>query len=354
MSRVFAAAALCVFLAAPAARSAEIDMVKRVEELKGLKFGMFIHWSLATFTGNDIALGGTKVSVFNPGGCDTDQWASVAKEADMRYMLFVTKHADGFCLWDTKTTGRKATNSPLGKDVLAGVRKSCDKHGLKLALYYGQGDWTWPGAIDGGANWPGAVKGKKYPGGMVSGVDQGGGSNPEVKKAQLKELLTEYGPVEFIWFEHSLGDGGLNHQATAAFVKSLQPGCFVGFNHGPPAGDLRLGEDGRPARLDDPSGAGVGRRQEGIGEYKGYLAAEFSVTIQRERDKRALWFYSSPENDDQAMPAEAIFRLYQGAVKYGNIFTLDLGPDRAGRLREIDVKTLRKVGVMIRESSTGK
>ena len=72
---------------------------------------------------------------------------------------------------------------------------------------------------------------------MVSGVDQGGGSNPEVKQAQLKELLTQYGPVEFIWFEHALGDGGLDQPATAAFVKSLQPGCFVGFNHGPPAGD---------------------------------------------------------------------------------------------------------------------
>ncbi len=328
-------------------------MTKRAEELKALKFGMFIHWSLATFTGSDIALGSTKISLFNPGGCDTDQWASVAIEAGMGYLLFVTKHADGMCLWDTKTTDRKVTNSPLGKDVLAEVRRSCDKHGLKLALYYGQGDWTWPDAIDGGANWPGATKGKKYPGGMTSGVDQGGGSNPEVKKAQLKELLTQYGPVEFIWFEHALGDGGLDQPATAAFVKSLQPGCFVGFNHGPPAGDLRLGEMGSPTPLDDPRGAGVGAKQPEIRNYTGFLAAEFCVPILGGR-KAGRWFYAGPEYDDQAMPAEDIVQLYQGAVKVGNIFTLDVAPDRAGRLREVDVKTLHKAGEMIRASASDK
>jgi alpha-L-fucosidase len=62
----------------------------------------------------------------------------------MGYILFLTKHHDGFCLWDTETTQRKVTRSPLGKDVLAAVRKSCDKYGLKLALYFSEGDWTWP------------------------------------------------------------------------------------------------------------------------------------------------------------------------------------------------------------------
>lgn len=353
MSRLFAAVvSSAVFVAAPVARSAEVDMAKRVEELKALRFGMFIHWSLATFTGGDIALGSTDLSVFNPSGCDTDQWAAVAKDAGMGYILFVTKHADGMCLWDTKTTDRKVTRSPWGKDVLAAVRKSCDKYGLKLALYYGQGDWTWPDAVDGGADWPGAVKGKPYPGGMTSGVPQGGGSNPVVKKAQLKELLTQYGPVEFIWFEHALGDGGLDQPATAAFVKSLQPGCFVGFNHGTPAGDLRLGEMGRPSALDDPSGAGVGRKQPGIGDYKGYLVADFDVAIQSGANKRTMWFYNGPEYDNEALSAEAIFRLYQGAAKHGNIFTLDLGPDRTGRLRKIDVETLHKVGEMIRAGSS--
>ena len=114
----------------------------------------------------------------------------------MGYILFLTKHHDGFCLWDTKTTDRKVTKSPLGKDVLAEVRKSCDRHGLKLALYFSEGDWTWPGAID--------------------GAHLQGGSNPAMKKAQLRELLTQYGPVEYVWFDHAAGDGGLSHQDTLA------------------------------------------------------------------------------------------------------------------------------------------
>jgi len=62
----------------------------------------------------------------------------------------------------------------------------------------------------------------------------------------------------------------------------------------------------------------------------------------------AQWFYSLPENDGVAASAEKIYKDYLGAEKYGNIFSLDVGPDRNGRLRDIDVKTLRKVGKYIR------
>ena len=223
------------------------------------------------------------LSLFNPTGCDIDQWVSVGKEAGMGYFVFCAKHCDGFCEWDTKTTERKVTNSPWGKDILAAARKSCDKYGVKFALYYEEGDWTWPEAIEGGADWPGATKGQKYPSGLIAGIPQAGGRNPEVKKAQLRELLTHYGPVEFIWFDHALGDGGLDHEATTRFVKSLQPGCLVGYNSGQPGGELRLGEGGRPSALNDPSGAGVNQKQKGIADYKGYLVGEFVMPIQTGR-----------------------------------------------------------------------
>jgi alpha-L-fucosidase len=156
----------------------------------------------------------------------------------MGYILFLTKHHDGFCLWDTKTTERKVTKAALGRDVLAELRKSCDKYGIKLALYFSEGEWAWPDKPTGGR------------------FDSNGGYNPEMKKAQLKELLTQYGPIEYIWFDHAVGDGGLSHEETVAFCKTLQPDCFIGFNHGPPAGDIRLGEMGHPGPLTDESGAG--------------------------------------------------------------------------------------------------
>jgi len=300
----------------------------RVKELQDMKFGMFICWSFSTFSDREWTRGVKDVSFFNPTGMDTDQWARVAKQAEMNYILFLTKHHDGFCLWDTQTTDWKVTRSPLGKDVLAAVRRSCDKYGLKLALYFSEGDWTW---ID--------------PGEMPAPTDTKNpvwkqSRNPEMKKAQLKELLTRYGPIEFMWMDHAIGDGGLSHVETAAFVKKLQPDCFVGFNHGQVAGDLRVGELGRPGPLEDPEAAGPYAPRDGTG----YLVAEFCMPILG----IPRWFYTNPGNDDRCMSAEEIYRLYRGAVRYGNLFSLNVAPDRAGRLRPIDVKTLQEVGAMIR------
>ena len=80
---------------------------------------MFICWSFSTFSGKEWTPGVTDVSFFRATDCDTDQWARTAKEAGMGYILFLTKHHDDFCLWDTKTTDRKITKAPLGRDVLA-------------------------------------------------------------------------------------------------------------------------------------------------------------------------------------------------------------------------------------------
>ena len=318
--------ALAAALTPCARAAAPIDMTRRAEELKNLRFGMFICWSFSTFSGKEWTPGIKDVTAFKATGCDTDQWAQTAKEAGMGYILFLTKHHDGFCLWDTHTTDRKVTKSPLGLDVLAALRKSCDKYGIKLALYFSEGDWNWPGAVDG--------KGGQ------------GGSNPEMKKAQLQELLTQYGPVEYIWFDHAVGDGGLSHAETVAWVKRFQPGCFVGFNHGAQEGsDIRLGEMGRPGPLADHAAAGPHMKD---APATTYLLAEFTYPILPPHQGGAMWFYSLPKHDALCRSAESIYRDYLGAAKYGNVFALDVGPGYAGRLREIDVKTLRQVGELIR------
>jgi alpha-L-fucosidase len=299
---------------------------QRVAEFKRLRFGLFICWSFSTFSGKEWTPGISGPEFFKPTGCDVEQWVKTAKEAEMGYILFLTKHHDGFCLWDTRTTGRKATQSPLGRDVLRELRQACDKFGIKLALYFSEGDWTWPGAVD--------------------GESQKGGSNPEMKKRQLRELLTEYGPIEYIWFDHAVGDGGMSHPETLAFVKSLQPGCFVGFNHGEQEGaDIRLGELGKPGPLEDFTAAGPYMKD---APSKDYRVAEFTYPILPPHEGGAMWFYSLPKHNQLCLPAEKIYADYLGAKKYGNIFSLDAGPDYAGRLREIDVQTLRKVGQYIR------
>jgi alpha-L-fucosidase len=306
----------------------ETDLAKRAEELKNLKWGMFICWSFSTFSGKEWTPGVMDVSFFKATGCDTDQWARTAKEAGMGYILFLTKHHDGFCLWDTKTTDRKVTKAPLGRDVLAELRKSCDAHGVKLALYFSEGDWTWPGAKDG------------------AGGAGGGGSNPEMKKAQLKELLTQYGPIEYIWFDHAVGEGGLNHKDTVEWCHQCQPGTLIGFNHGAPAGEVSLRECGKPGPLGNVAAASYNKDNEA--KHKGYLLAEFTYPIQPPHQGGAMWFYSLPKHDGLCLPAEKLYEDYLGAVKFGNIFSADVGPNYDGKLREIDVVTLRKVGEMIR------
>ena len=307
----------------------KIDDQIRAQQVKDMKFGMFICWSFSTFSGNEWTPTLDKdASFFKATGCDTDQWCKVAKDAGMGYILFLSKHHDGFCLWDTKTTEKKVTNSSLGIDVLARLRKSCDKYGIRLALYFSEGDWNWPGAVDG------------------KGYNAGSGVNPEMKKAQLQELCTNYGPVEFFWMDHAVGDGGLSHQETVEWVHKFQPNCFVGFNHGEPAGRLCLREMGKPGPVNDTTASVYNREAEA--SYKGYLAAEFTYPILPEHKGGAMWFYSLPEHDNLCLSAEKIYQDYLGGVKYGNIFSIDVGPDYEGKLRDIDVKTLLQVGRYIR------
>jgi alpha-L-fucosidase len=309
----------------------KIDDLVRAEEIKELKFGMFICWSFSTFSGTEWTPTLEKdASYFTATGCDTDQWCKVAKDAGMNYILFLSKHHDGFCLWDTKTTDKKVTNSPLGIDVLRKLRNSCDKYGIKLALYFSEGDWNWPGAVDG------------------KGYSEGVGIDPEMKKAQLEELCTQYGPIEFYWMDHAVGDGGLNHQETVKWIHQFQPNCFVGFNHGEPAGRLSLRERGAPGKIGDASATKYNKEAEA--NYKDYLAAEFTYPILPEHKGGADWFYSLPEHDHLCKPAEDLFKDYQGAIQYGNIFSINVGPDYKGEIRKIDSKTLRQVGKLIEQS----
>jgi alpha-L-fucosidase len=278
----------------------------RVREFRDLRFGMFICWSFSTFSNVEWTRGVKNVNFFNPTGFDPDQWCKTAKTAGMKYILFLTKHHDGFCMWDTKTTDWKVTKSPLQTDALRQMREACDRHGLKLALYFSEGDWTWPDM-----------------------------KNADMKKAQLQELCTQYGPIEFFWLDKAQTDGGLDLAATVQWIKQFQPNCFAGSNGNRPGADLHIGEMGDGFVLDDAA------------RTKGYQAAEFTYPILGGR-KEGRWFYTMPEWDAKVVPAADVYRDYLAAVKSDNIFSLDVAPDRAGKIRDVDIKTLQEVGEMIR------
>ena len=304
----------------------------RAEQIKDMKFGMFICWSFSTFSGVEWTRGVDDVNFFRATGCDTDQWCEVAKEAGMKYILFLAKHHDGFCLWDTQTTDFKVTNAPLGIDVLAKLKASCDKYGLKLALYFSEGDWTW-------------IEGKAPK--NSSDPRWASGANTALKKEQLKELCTQYGPIEFFWMDHAQGLGGMNHDETTAWVLKFQPNCFVGYNHGEASGRLVIRERGEAGEIGDAKASLYNKDAEA--GYKGYLVAEFTYPILPKHKGGADWFYSLPKHDDLVHPPEKIYESYLGAVKYDNIFSINVEPDYAGRIRDSDVQTLKQVGTWIRE-----
>ena len=303
----------------------------RIQEAKDLTFGMWTCWSLSTFTDQEYTCGVTNPAYFNVTGCDPDQWAATAKAAGMKYLLVLPKHHDGFCLWNTRTTDFNVMHSPLKKDALAEIRKACDRHGLKLALYWSMPDWTWP-------NNAAAAK----------------------QKAQIEELFTNYGPIEFVWMdEGGIGNGGLSHTEAAAWIKQFQPDCLLGFNCRDPQGEIRIGEQGFAGPVEDLKAAG--NLWKAYAGYKDFQINEFCYPITTWRGPQwamgtpfhgphsARWFYMGPKHDQLAVvSAEQIFLDYLRAKKYGNLFNLDVSPNRAGKLRDIDVKILTKVGQYIR------
>lgn len=116
---------------------------ERIQQFRSLRFGMFVCWSFSTFANVEYTRGVKGVSWFNPTGFDPVQWARTAREAGMRYILLLTKHHDGFCLWDTDTTDWKVTKSPLRRDVgpdRAGRLRDVDVERLRTVGKYVRGE----------------------------------------------------------------------------------------------------------------------------------------------------------------------------------------------------------------------
>jgi alpha-L-fucosidase len=95
-------------------------------------YGMFISYGINTFNEIEWSKGNLPVSSYNPTDLDCDQWIKIAKEAGFRYVILITKHHDGFCLWDSKYTEYDVASSPVKTDVVAEVAKACKKYGVKL------------------------------------------------------------------------------------------------------------------------------------------------------------------------------------------------------------------------------
>ena len=175
-----------------------------------LRFGMFIHFNIPTFMDQDWADPNASPAIFNPTKLDCAQWAKAAKAANMSYGCLTTKHHSGFCIWDTKTTDYNVMHSPLKKDVVREYVNAFRAQGLKTMLYYSILD----------------THHKIRPGYITR-------NDVEMIKAQLTELLTNYGEITALiidgwdapWSRISYDD--VPFEEIYMLVKKLQPNCLL-------------------------------------------------------------------------------------------------------------------------------
>ncbi len=208
------------------------------------KFGMFIHWGPSSLLGaGEWVMNNQKIQAkdyrqlqqyFNPTEFNAEQWVGLAKKAGMKYITFVCRHHDSFSNWDTQQSDWKVTNTKFGKDVFKELANECHKQGIKLFAYYSLLDWY-------RSDYP-YQTGRT---GQHSGRTEKSDYNSYLKfmKAQLTELLTNYGEISGIWFDghwdqtNEEGSADMSsrldwkYDEIYGLIHKLQPQCLIGNNH---------------------------------------------------------------------------------------------------------------------------
>jgi alpha-L-fucosidase len=282
---------------------------EKLEWLQDAGFGMFIHWSLDSQIGSVISHSMVGASepylewftqelpkTFNPQHWDPDEIAALARICGMRYVVLTAKHHSGFCLWDTKTTDFKITNTPYGKDVLAGYVAALKRHGLKVGLYYSPEDFAW-------------LYRNGHPvrrrGADLLDPDKDPGYREFVQQ-QVTEMFRDYGPIDVLFID-GIGDG-----VTKQVCWTLQPDCLI------TRGAIETPEQFVPGR--PPAGPW-----------------ESNLTMGTQ------WQYK-PTNDDYKSGTRIIEILIETRAKGGSLL-LNVGPKPNGELPIEQESRLREVAL---------
>ena len=227
------------------------------------RFGMFIHWGLYSMPGRHEWIRNYEeipnedyekyFEQFNPDLFNPKEWAKAAREAGMKYFVITTKNHEGFCMWDSKYTDYKVTNTPCGRDLLREIVDAFRAEGLKVGFYHSLIDWHHPDfTVDNVhplRNRPDRAK-------LNEGRDMA--RYREYLHNQVRELLTEFGKIDIIWFDFSYpqwGEDGKGHadwdsEGLVRMIRELQPGIMINNRLDlPGGGDVITPEQNTP---DDP------------------------------------------------------------------------------------------------------
>ncbi len=307
-------------------------------------FGLFIHWGVYSILGDgEWVMNNQNISIdeyqklpgfFNPIAFDAEAWVQMAKAAGMKYITITSRHHDGFSMFDSAVTSYDIVEAtPYKKDVLKSLAEACQKADIKLFFYYSLLDW---------------YRDDYFPRGRTgTGIPGRGEGKWEdyiaFMKAQLRELLTNYGPIGGIWFDghwdQKKWDGkkfgalqvDWHYDELYGLIHELQPQALVGNNHH--LGILE-GEDFQMFEKDLPgkNTTGWGTPEDQIGN----VPLEVCETI------NGSWGFNLQDRRHKST-RELIHYLVKAAA-YGSNLLLNVGPMPNGEIQPEHKKSLLEMG----------
>ena len=333
----------------PTAAFGSIFEDERTAWYRNAKFGMFIHWgpySLASVEASWPIMrpkpgGITEAEYralparFNPTKFDPQAFVDLARTAGQKYMVFTTKHHDGFCMFDSAYTEHKITNTPYGKDIVAELAAAAKHSDMPLGFYYSPPDLYHPGFRDisklASVNWEGQPERPEWP------------LYLDYMQLQLTELLTRYGPAALIWFDGLNNQKKYDGQRFLNLIHRLQPRTLVNDRIGVP-GDFQTPEqfipNAIPTRNVDITG--IDRTVEKKLKPNAFPLPEDFQLWETCMTINDTWAYN--KNDHNYKSSEFLIRSLVEVASRGGNFLLNVGPQPDGVIQPEFQQRLRAIG----------
>jgi alpha-L-fucosidase len=344
LASLLLAAAACVAPGAGAAepaqaqaKAADADAAGRIAWWRQARFGMFIHWGLYAIPGRGEWVQWSEqipnseyaklADRFKPERFDADAWAQLAKSAGMKYMVFTSRHHDGFAMFDDGANPFSSTQTAAHRDFVADYVKAARKAGMGVGLYYSPLDW-------------------RYPGFFFPDLQR---DSAEAMRAQyhrqVEELLSNYGKIDVLWFDGGETDwlnfggdwtgaewkkrpagkhygGGFDwqHDKVYTMLRRLQPGVVIN------------------GRADMKEDFHARETERALGDYDDQHPWELCTTI------AGAWGY---QPDMKPQPLKHYIQLLANVAGRDGNLLLNVGPGPDGRIDAVQADRLREIGAWL-------
>ncbi len=336
----------------------------RMQWWREARFGMFVHWGLysgmaGTWDGKPVGKSGGMEWIQQRVKADTDtyareaipkfkptaefarQWARLAKEAGCKYLVFTSKHHEGFGLFDSKA-GDYNAGHVLHRDLVKEIVEACRAEGLKVGFYHSVIDWHHDQyAYARSKQLPHPLKGQPYPNGQRDHAKY-----QAYLHQQVDELVSNYGPVDILWWDYSSqdfqGDEAWRATELMELVRSKQPGIIMNNRlfRTREAGWASMGTEGFIPQLDPKYGDFITPEQHIPATGMPGIDWETCMTM------NTTWGYS--EHDHAWKSDETLIRNLIDIASKGGNYLLNIGPKGDGSVPEESVKSLRAIGAWMK------